>query len=184
MCCILLSRQIHQAAAYKKHHLNIQEASSIHTSYRAATVDFWQARLPKWWPYHQHADAAPQHVLFLKIHARRCLTGLTSRGGPELQHTSLRYTTLTDRATQWCLDLWILAINIKAVFIWNLQRGPKCTKYLLVCLWFVFFYFLFLTEEACLAKPHYLVLAWMTNVSTSPNLYIEFSTDYYYRPLG
>ena len=45
---------------------------------------------------------------------------------------------------------------------------------------------LFLTEEAwshgvsdqgSLAKP-LLILAWVTNVSTSPDLYIEFSTEY------
>ena len=48
-----------------------------------------------------------------------------------------------------------------------------------------FSFVLFLTEEVVSdqgssAKPGkpLLMLAWVTNVSTSPNLYIEFSTEY------
>ena len=33
------------------------------------------------------------------------------------------------------------------------------------------------SEQGSLAKP-LLMLAWVTNVSTSPDLYIEFSTEY------
>ena len=49
------------------------------TVFRAATIDFWQARTPKRWPLHRRAGTV---FYFSKFSQGPSLGSLASRGGP------------------------------------------------------------------------------------------------------
>ena len=46
-------------------------------------VDFWQARLPQWWPNQKGVAAATSAFYSAKSRQDSCLVSLTSHGGPE-----------------------------------------------------------------------------------------------------
>ena len=64
--------------------VNGSQVSILTLTFRAAAANFWQARLPQWWPHQGRAAVAAAAFYFAKSRQGLGLGGLASRGGPDI----------------------------------------------------------------------------------------------------
>ena len=92
---------------------------------RASRVDFWQTRLPQWWPHHQCATTAD------KFYSRKSrqdirLASLTSCGGPAAGWRT--FNDYMDKKRWSKKSLFLSTFRLKNVYVevGGGQKGQNC----------------------------------------------------------
>ena len=125
--------------------------------HRAATVDFWWARPPQWWPLPQCTAKAAANFLFCKIHTRppRSLGSLR----PSCLPVPWQCWYMNGFPVQWCKQFDIHGLKISAVSCFFVQNSALNIK-LQEC-----YYFYSIYDQENKRPPNYSWIRYVPNSS-------------------